>query len=180
MLSTIGKLQATYINLINEVAIRFIPDAPKPPIAFAGKLGDPNMQIIVPSIYISRGNASIDYLAIDHMADVRFTDMSRLHKARLTVPILIEIIAGNYGSCEIITDVISRIVLATRKYVEQEFKVHFTGPPVISAPEIFNQDNKVWKSFIQFPVMKEIAFKEGRKGMPIEDIIINILKKGEE
>ncbi|RUM27810.1 MAG: hypothetical protein DSY42_09390 [Aquifex sp.] len=176
MLKTISRLQATYVALFKELAPQISDEFKKIHVEI-GKLGDPNAKIQVPAIYVTRGNATVQYLSIRNLKNFSVQPFKYSHVALLTLPIIIEVVAGNYGSCEILTDTCMRIILVSKRFVEKEFQIHFIGNPVVSPPEIAEQGMKEWKSIIQFEVQKEIQWEEGKTGPLIEQIIFRVNPK---
>lgn len=174
MLKTISRLQSTYVALFKELAPRIVPEFKNIHVR-VGKLGDPSDKIQVPSIYIARGNAVFQYLAIRNLKDFSTSPFKFGYVALMTLPIVVEVIAGNYGSCEILADTCVRIILVSKRYLEKEFKIHFTGNPSVSPPDIAEEGVKKWKAVIQFEVQKEVQWEEGDVGPLIEQIVTEMI-----
>lgn len=176
MVKTISRLISTYVVLFKEVLPQVISDDnPYGEIHVSvGKLGDVSDRVAVPSIYVTRGQVSIEYLAINNMASFQLMNWKKRHVALLTVPIVVEVIEGTYGGCENLIGTCMKVIMASKPYIEREFKVHFTGNPSAGAPEIVEQGAKVFKGMIQFPVQKEVIWEHAPIGPLIEDILVKL------
>lgn len=169
---TISRLLGAIIAIIKEGSPSLLNFTI--PTVELGKYADLNISLNYPAVFVFRGPASYEYLAINNLLNYQIKNAQRDHISLIRFPIIIDVIDTNYIRNEIVSDTIAKLILSSNRLLIKTFNLHSVSNPSITEPEISEEGHKIYRNRIQFMVEKESKWKEGPLGELIENILINI------